>query len=106
MIQNMSVIELKEKLDNKEELVLVDCREQGEWDEGHIDQALFIPLSEFKTKWEEELKDKEATIVMQCRSGRRSLNACMLLLEEGFSNLYNLEGGILAWQENGFDVTK
>lgn len=106
MINTMTVTELKEKLDAKSELILVDCREQGEWNEGHIEEAIFIPLSEFGARWENDLKDKDATIVMQCRSGKRSLNACMLLMQEGFSNLHNLEGGIMAWQESGYNVTK
>jgi rhodanese-related sulfurtransferase len=74
MIGNMTVQELKEKLDNNEELILIDCREQGEWDEAHIEAAQFLPLSNF----EEEMKkitNKEAVVVCQCRSGKRSLAA-------------------------------
>ena len=106
MIKSMNVSKLKEMLDNKEELILVDCREQDEWDAGHIKEAIFIPLSEFGPRHGEFLKNKKTTIVMQCRSGRRSLNACQLLLAEGFDDLYNLEGGIIDWEEHGFEVEK
>jgi len=101
MIGNMTVQELKEKLDNGENIVLIDVREQKEWDEAHIEQAQFLPLSNF----DEELKkltDTSATIVCQCRSGKRSMTAAMNLQGEGFENLFNLEGGILAWQEAGY----
>jgi rhodanese-related sulfurtransferase len=101
MIGNMTVQELKEKLDNNEELILIDCREQGEWDEAHIEAAQFLPLSNF----EEEMKkitNKEAVVVCQCRSGKRSFAAAMKLQDEGFESLFNLEGGILAWLEAGY----
>ena len=106
MIKSMNVSSLKEKLDSGEKLILVDCREQDEWDAGHIEGAIFIPLSEFGPRHGEFLNDKNTTVVMQCRSGRRSLNACQLLMAEGFEDLYNLEGGILDWEGNGFEVVK
>ena len=106
MIKSMNVTELKNKLDSSENLVLVDCREQGEWDEGRIEGAIFIPLSEFAPKHGEFLKDKNKTVVLQCRSGKRSLSACQQLLAEGFEDLYNLEGGILDWEANGYKVIK
>jgi len=102
MIENMNVTELKAKLDQKEDILLIDCREQNEWDEAHIEQAQFMPLSNFQAEMEKlgsNAKDK--IIVCQCRSGKRSLQAAMNLQNEGFENLYNLEGGILAWLENG-----
>ncbi len=103
MIGNMTVEELKAKLDSNENIKLIDCREQGEWDEGHIEQAEFMPLSNFA----EEMgklsdSDKEKTLVLQCRSGKRSLQACMMLQGEGFENLFNLEGGILAWNDKDY----
>jgi rhodanese-related sulfurtransferase len=104
MIELMNVEQLHEKLAAGEDLVLVDCRELGEWNEGHIEQAKFMPLSDFEeqAKGLEQFKDK--AIVMQCRSGKRSMTACQHLLGEGFEKLYNLEGGILAWQEKQFPV--
>ncbi len=106
MIKSINSTELKAMLDAKEELVLIDCREQEEWDEGHIEGAKFIPLSKFPELYKEELKDKEANLILQCRSGRRSLNACQFLLGEDFENLTNLEDGILGWQNNGYETVK
>lgn len=104
MINFMEVNELKELMDKNTELVLVDCREQDEWDAGHIDGAIFIPLSSFADQYAKHLTDKNKKIVVQCRSGKRSLNACQFLLQEGFEDLYNLEGGILAWGESGYPI--
>ncbi len=106
MIKSMSVDELKELIDNKEKIILVDCREQDEWDEAHIESAKFIPLSRFKELYEAELKNKDAKIVMQCRSGKRSMQACHFLLENDFTDLSNLEGGILEWAGSGYKVVK
>lgn len=106
MISSMNVTELKNKIEKKEEHILIDCREQDEWDAGHISSALFVPLSQFGEKFSQYLTDadKEKTIILQCRSGRRSLNACQILMSEGFENLFNLEGGIMAWEENGYEI--
>jgi rhodanese-related sulfurtransferase len=104
MIKSMTVQELKTKLDSKANIVLIDCRELEEWNEGHIKGAQFLALSSFGENYPSILNDKNAEIVCQCRSGKRSLSACMLLQDEGFENLSNLEGGILAWAEAGFGV--
>lgn len=104
MIKEIDVLELKKKIDNQEKFEFIDCREQEEWDEAHIPGATLLPLSEFQEKYESVLKDKNATIVIQCRSGKRSMNACMFLLSKGYSDLINLEGGIIAWSEAGFPV--
>jgi rhodanese-related sulfurtransferase len=106
MIKSINSKELKEKLDAKEDFILIDCREQDEWDAGHIEGAKFIPLSKFEELFESELPNKEAQIVMQCRSGKRSLNACQILLGEDYENLTNLEDGIMGWQNNGFDTVE
>ncbi|MCP4912522.1 MAG: rhodanese-like domain-containing protein [Oligoflexia bacterium] len=106
MIGSMTVQELQEKIQNNEDIVLIDVREQNEWDEAHIEQALFLPLSNFEDetkKLVEQLNNElSKTIICQCRSGKRSLTAATHLMGEGFENLYNLEGGILAWIEAGY----
>lgn len=111
MIKELEVEDLKQKLDRpdyKDEIVLIDCREQEEWDAGHIKQAQFLPLSKFedevKKAEESGLINKEKTLILQCRSGKRSMTACEYLESRGYNDLYNLEGGILAWQDEGFEI--
>lgn len=104
MIKEIDVQELKDKLDNKDKFVFIDCREQEEWDDAHIEGATLLPLSNFQESYEEILTDKNAEIVIQCRSGKRSMNACMFLLSKGYTNLTNLEGGIIAWSQAGYPI--
>lgn len=104
MIKEIDSIKLKQKLDQKDKFYFVDCREQDEWNESHIKGATLIPLSQFKEKYQDFLKDKNTTVVIQCRSGKRSMQACLFLLSQGYKELINLEGGILGWVESGFPV--
>lgn len=80
--------------------VIIDVREQSEWDESHIPGAIHIPLGEVKNRLVELEAYKDQPIVMQCRSGRRSAIAGNLLLEAGFEDVSNLKGGILAWSKD------
>ncbi len=103
-IKSIDAEQLKKKMDNNEKLILVDCREQHEWDEARIEGAIFIPLSRFQEEYNQ--LDKNAQIIMQCRSGRRSLDACYFLAEQGYQDLTNLEGGILGWDELGYPIIR
>ncbi|MDF2955172.1 MAG: Rhodanese-related sulfurtransferase [Candidatus Alkanophagales archaeon MCA70_species_2] len=73
-------------------------RTPSEFNESHIGGALLIPLSELENRLEELDKDKK--IIVYCRSGRRSADACAILAEHGF-DAYNMLGGILAWERSG-----
>lgn len=86
--------------------IIVDVREQDEWDEQHIAGAIFIPLDQVESRIGELAEYKDSTIIMQCRSGRRSNIASAALIDAGFSKVYNLEGGILAWDEQGLATVK
>lgn len=104
MINECSVSDLKQKLDAKENIQFIDCREVPEWNEAHIPGATLLPLSEFEAKYENVLKDKNANIYIHCRSGKRSMNACMFLLSKGYGQLTNVEGGIMSWMDAGYPV--
>jgi rhodanese-related sulfurtransferase len=104
MITECSVSELREKLNSNEKTQFIDCRENQEWQEAHIKGVTLLPLSEFETKYETILKDKNIQVVIHCRSGKRSMNACMFLLSKGFTNLVNVEGGIMSWIASDFPV--
>jgi rhodanese-related sulfurtransferase len=94
-MKTITVQELKALIDEKEDFQLIDVREPYEYDEANIGGHL-IPLGEIPARFEEISKDKQ--VIMQCRSGARSANAAHFLEQNyGYTNLYNLEGGILAW---------
>lgn len=84
--------------------LLVDVREPGEYDEVHIQDAMLAPLGSVAQGVAEVPKDRE--IVLVCRSGRRSGKAQELLTARGYTRLQNMEGGMLAWERNGYPVVK
>lgn len=94
-VRSMSVQELKQKMDAQEVLTLVDVREPWEYDVAQISGSLLMPLGELETRLTE--LPREGIVVMQCHSGMRSEEGARLLRKAGFSNVYNLEGGIEAW---------
>jgi rhodanese-related sulfurtransferase len=98
-MQNISVEELKRRLDAGEKLNLIDVREPKEYEEYNIGAKL-IPLGKIQTMQIEEIEDlKEDEIIIHCRSGQRSMTACLFLETMGFTNTKNVTGGILAWKE-------
>ncbi|HVK97749.1 MAG TPA: rhodanese-like domain-containing protein [Flavisolibacter sp.] len=103
-MKQISVEELKQKLDSGEKVHLIDCREPHEYAEKNLGGRL-IPLGKFQTMQVDELEDlKDEEVIIHCRSGKRSMMACMVLDSMGFTNTYNVEGGILEWQEKFGDT--
>lgn len=88
--------EAKAMMDKQEDDILLDVRSQEEFDEGHIEGAIVIPDTEIADRAEAELTDKEATILVYCRSGRRSKLAAQALADLGYTNIYEF-GGINDW---------
>ncbi|MBL7722444.1 MAG: rhodanese-like domain-containing protein [Chitinophagaceae bacterium] len=98
-MQTITVEELKARMDAGEKINLIDCREPGEYAEFNIGGKL-IPLGKIQTMQTDELDDlKDEEIIIHCRSGQRSMMACLFLDTLGFKNTKNLIGGMLAWQE-------
>jgi len=97
MSTDISVIELKKRLDAGEKINLIDVREQFEYDEFNLGGEL-IPLGTLPGKLEdlETLRDEE--VIVHCRSGARSGTAKIFLTQSGFTNVRNLIGGVLDWQ--------
>lgn len=94
-MKEITVEQLKEKLENKEDFQLIDVRESFEYEMSNINGEN-IPLAGILIEAGKISKDKP--VVIQCRSGARSAAALMQLEQKfGFTNLYNLKGGILAW---------
>ena len=96
-MKEISVAELKAKMDAKEDFQLIDIREQHEIDIAEIGGE-HIPMNDVMTSLDKISKEKP--VIIHCRSGQRS-GAVVQALESqmGFSNLYNLAGGILAWSD-------
>jgi phage shock protein E len=86
------------------DVVILDVREQDEWDAGHISGAVFMPMGEVPARLSEIPTDK--TVIVQCRSGNRSSQVTDFLVKQGFTNVHNMSGGINAWQSAGLPVEK
>lgn len=91
----ISAEDAKEIMDTKD-FVLIDVREEDEYAQGHIEGAILIPYGEIEERAESELIDKEQTILIYCRSGRRSAIAAQSLVELGYTNVRDF-GGIMDW---------
>ncbi len=91
----ISVGELKSRLENEESLTIVDVREPYEWEICHLATARLIPVNDFANHLHEFDPDQE--IILHCKSGSRSAQVCQFLLDQGFARPVNLQGGILAW---------
>ena len=102
---SITASQLKQELEAAEaggpKLVLVDVREQEEYDESRIEGCKLIPLGEITSRALRELNPDD-NIVLYCAHGVRSLHALMALQQMGFEKLRSLDGGICEWQEQGY----
>jgi len=96
-IPTVSVRELKQKLEAREEFQLVDVREPFEHEIANIDTAKLIPLGELPGRLDE--LDREQLTIVHCHSGQRSAQAVRIMRDAGFANVFNLEGGIAKWSD-------
>ena len=96
MYEQITAEEAKKIMDSGEDHIVLDTREQDEFDEGHIPGAILIPYTEIDNKAEEMLPDKDKLILVYCRSGRRSKIAAESLAKLGYTNVKEF-GGIIDW---------
>ncbi|MGB1250449.1 MAG: rhodanese-like domain-containing protein [Candidatus Promineifilaceae bacterium] len=89
-------------LQGRDDVILIDVREQSEYDAGHIPDITLIPMSEIQNRVSEIPTDVE--VILTCRSGNRSGQVHAYLTELGYDNVHNMEGGILAWEAAGLEV--
>jgi len=95
-MEDITAQELKAKMDNKEDFVLIDVREPMEYQMFNLNARL-IPLGNLVQHFDELEEFKDAEIVIHCRSGQRSGTAKHLMERAGFTKVRNLLGGVLAW---------
>lgn len=106
-IEEITVDELNAKIENSEEFFLIDVRQPAEFEKGNLPYSTLLPrgIIEFKIGdkafWEDDqqwfVPEKDAEIVIYCKKGDRGILATKSLMELGYSNVRNLEGGIIAW---------
>jgi rhodanese-related sulfurtransferase len=95
----ITVQELKALKDNGEQFQLLDVREPSEYAEANLGGVL-LPLGNIANAQIDDIEDwRNERVIVHCRSGMRSMQACMILEQMGFANTANLTGGILAWHD-------
>ena len=102
---NLNLLEWKSKKESDSTALCLDVRTEHEFNEGHLADSTnidFYNAANF-VKFLHEL-NKKKSYYLYCRSGKRSLAACEIMSEFGFSNVFNLESGYLGWIENGYET--
>ena len=100
VIETVDVKTFKELLQNQEgKVVLLDVRTAEEYKQGHIDNAKNIDVLQKDFVQKIERLDKNTPVFVYCRSGHRSMKAAQILKEHGFTKVYNLAGGYIAWSK-------
>lgn len=94
------------QLINQQNAALVDVREANELQEGQIPNSLHIPLAAFGKRLDELQAHKDKPVIIGCRSGHRSARACAMLRKQGFESVYNLRGGVMAWQSANLPLSR
>lgn len=94
--KKLDVSDAKEMIDNNPDVIILDVRTDEEYLEKRIPDSVLLPDFEIAEKAEAELPNKDATILVYCRSGNRSKSAVMELIEMGYTNVYDF-GGIIDW---------
>jgi rhodanese-related sulfurtransferase len=97
---NVNVSEAKHMIESNPELVILDVRTLEEYESGHVQNAVLIPVTELQDRIGE--LDKEKETLVYCRAGRRSVTASEMLVANGFVSVYNMLGGITAWRDAGY----
>ncbi|HII92168.1 MAG TPA: rhodanese-like domain-containing protein, partial [Methanosarcina sp.] len=103
-ISFISVHDLKNKLEEHEEMTLLDVRKKKEWDEGHIQGAKNIYVGELEENLDGIPKDSQ--VIVYCDSSRRSSIATSILKKHGYNNVYNVLGSMTAWKNAGYNTVK
>lgn len=94
------------RLLNHETAILLDIRSAAENRDGHILNSQHIPTAELPKRMAEINRHKQDHVIAYCRTGNRSVAACKILRQQGFENVHNLGGGILAWESANLPTTK
>jgi sulfur-carrier protein adenylyltransferase/sulfurtransferase len=102
-IDEVDAVRARELIESSDPII-VDVREQDEWDEGRIPDAVHVPRGHLESRIEAVAPDRERSIVIYCSAGNRSAFAAKTLEELGYSDVVSLAGGFTDWKRNGFPV--
>jgi rhodanese-related sulfurtransferase len=105
-VREMSVQDVKKRLDAGEKFILVDTREESEWDRGHLPGAIHLGKGVIERDIEHAIPDPSAPLVLYCGGGFRSALAAENLQKMGYTNVISMDGGWRDWTAAGYPVSR
>lgn len=105
-IKHLTVQEVKNAIDTKKDIILIDVRRPEEYQAGHLKNSILLTLDTIGAKAAEVIPDKNKAYFVYCRTGHRSAQAVIQLEQMGYTNLNDMTGGITEWSSMGFPVEK
>ena len=105
-IREVTLSDIKPRLDRGDRFYLVDVREESEWAAGHLPTAIHMGKGIIERDIEQRIPDTNAEIVLYCGGGYRSALAADNLTKMGYSNVWSMDGGYRAWNEAGLPVVR
>src|SRR5262249_34654333 len=105
-VRELTVDQVKSKLDRGERFYLIDVREESEWAKDHAAGAVHLGKGVIERDIEQRIPDRQAEIVLYCGGGFRSALAADNLQKMGYTNVYSMDGGIRGWREKGYPLAK
>jgi rhodanese-related sulfurtransferase len=104
-VRELTVDQVKAKLDRGEKFHLVDVREESEWARDHLPRAVHLSKGVIERDAETALPETGAEIVLYCGGGFRSALAADNLQKMGYTNVYSMDGGVRGWRDKGYPLT-
>ena len=105
-VRETKVDEIKARLDRGEKFVLVDVREESEWQKDHLPGAIHLGKGVIERDVEQKIPDLKTELVLYCGGGFRSALAADNLQKMGYTNVISMDGGVRGWREKGYSMTK
>jgi len=101
---DVTVEEAKSLIESDSSLIILDVRTREEYDSGHIEGTILIPVSELEDRLDEISKEEE--LLIYCRTGNRSSNSVNILKANGYTKIFHMNDGIIAWIQAGYPTVK
>lgn len=103
-IKECTISDIKQKLDNNEDFILIDVREDHEWQNGHIPKAIHLGRGIIERDIATVVKNTNYEIVLYCGGGFRSALSAYNLQKMGYTNVTSMNGGVRGWKEAGYQL--
>lgn len=105
-VREVTIDDVKPRIDRGERFHLVDVREESEWEAGHLPNSIHLGKGVIERDIESRIPDTNAEIILYCGGGYRSALAAESLAKMGYQNVISMDGGFRAWNEAGYSVVK